>query len=154
MINAPKRCNNGGYASGLERDNGLRLEKQGVTFWYESGPCEIHYTMKVRKGKCGECGESKNIVTEHLYTCDFVFVSKSGKHIYVECKGHPLAWNGKARSKHQAIKKQFPEMDLRFVFNNKHAKISKGSKTTNAEWCKRQGFECASGLIPLKWLEE
>lgn len=153
MINAPKRCNNGGYASGLERDNGERLEKHGATFWYEEGPCVIHYKLKVRKGVCDECGGT-HIYTQHKYTCDFVVETKSGKHIYIECKGHPLAWDGKARSKHQAIKKQFPDMDLRFIFNNKHAKISKSSKTTNDQWCKRQGFQCASKLIPLAWLEE
>jgi hypothetical protein len=153
MINPPKRSDNQGYASGLERENGERLAKSGCTFWYEEGPCVINYKLKVRKGVCDTCG-SNHIHTSHVYTADFCFETKSGKLIYIECKGFPLAWDGKARSKHQAIKKQFPDMDLRFIFNNKHAKISKSSKTTNDQWCKRQGFQCASKLIPLAWLEE
>ena len=153
MINPPKRCNNGGYASGLERENGIRLEKSGVEFWYESGPCIINYTMKVRKAVCSDCSSS-DVVSHHKYSCDFAFISKSGKLIHVECKGHPLSWSGKTRNKHQEIKKQYPEMDLRFVFNNKHAKIGGKSKTTNDQWCQRQGFQCSSSLIPLAWIEE
>jgi len=154
MRNPPKRSSNRGFASGLESDNELRLVSSGVEFWYESGPCVINYTMPIRGGHCDECGNERSIVTHHSYTCDFVFISASGKQIYVECKGHPLAWTSKTRSKHQEIKKQYPEMDLRFVFNNKHASIGKKAKTTNAEWCKRQGFQCSSSLIPLSWLEE
>ena len=153
MINPPKRANNGGYASGLERENGIRLEKAGVEFWFESGPCVIDYVKRIRKAGCNDCG-STDVVSHHTYRCDFAFTSKSGKLIHVECKGHPLAWKGETRNKHQDIKKQYPEMDLRFVFNNKNAKISRTSKTTNAQWCKRQGFECASGLIPLALIEE
>ena len=153
MINPPKRKNNEGFASGLELENAKRLLDNGIEFWYEEGPCIIEYTMNVRKAECNDCG-SLHVVSKHKYSCDFVFTSRSGKQIYVECKGHPLGWTGKTRNKHQEIKKQYPEMDLRFVFNNKHAKISRTSKTTNAQWCKRQGFECASSLIPLKWLEE
>jgi hypothetical protein len=152
-MRAPRRADNGGYASGLEKTNGLVLEKSGLEFWYESGPCAISYTLPIRGGVCSECG-AKHVVSEHLYTADFAFRSKSGKLIIVECKGHPLAWTGKTRSKHQAIKKQYPEMDLRFIFNNKHGKISKKSKTTNAEWCRRQGFQCESNVIPRRWLDE
>lgn len=153
MHRAPRRADNEGYASGLERQNGILLEKSGLEFWYESGPCVIDYTTPIRKGKCSQCG-SHEVHSHHIYTADFAFKSKSGKLILVECKGHYLAWKGETRAKHQRIKKQYPEMDLRFIFNNKNAKISKSSKTTNAQWCKRQGFECASELIPKRWLNE
>ena len=153
MRQAPKRCDNGGYASGLERENGRVLEVSKLEFWYEDGPCNIEYTLPIRTGYCGDC-EGKNIVSRHHYTADFAFRSKSGKLILIECKGHPLAWTGKTRSKHQNIKKQFPEMDLRFIFSDKNKKISSSSKTTNTQWCKRQNFLCESRLIPQCWLEE
>jgi len=154
MINPPKRKNNEGFASGLERDNAKRLLKNNVEFWYEEGPCVINYTKNIRKAVCNDC-TSHNVVSNHIYTCDFVFISKgSGKQIYVECKGHPLAWKGETRAKHIDIKRQYPEMDLRFVFNNQNAKISKTGKSTNASWCKKEGFLCSSSLIPLAWLEE
>ena len=153
MRPAPKRCDNNGYASGLELENGRVLERSGLEFWYESGPCEIEYTLPIRGGHCLDC-EGKQVVSKHKYTADFAFRSKTGKLILVECKGHPLAWTGKTRSKHQQIKKQFPDMDLRFVFSDQHKRISSSSKTTNAQWCKRQKFLCASRLIPQAWLEE
>ena len=147
------RATNQGFASGLELRNHNVLEASGLQFWYESGECVIHYSLPVRVGECNDCG-GKSIITKHKYTADFAFISKSGKLIIVECKGSPWAWTGKTRSKHQAIKKQFPEMDLRFVFSNKHSRISKTSKTTNAEWCKRQKFLCETALIPQRWINE
>ena len=159
MKRAPKRSDNKGFASGLEKRNGDVLEREASAYWYESGPCVIHYSLPIVNHKveaaatCGTCG-SEDVRTHHLYTADFAFTSKSGKLILVECKGHPLAWTGKTRSKHQAIKKQFPDMDLRFIFNNKNGKISARSKTSNADWCKRQGFLCETNLIPQRWIEE
>ncbi len=158
MRQPPKRCNNEGYASGLERDNGKVLEralKRGdiKDFWYETGPCVIHYTKPLRGGKCTECDSSK-VHSNHLYTADFAYETLEGVIVLVECKGHYLAWTGSTRSKHQLIKKQLPDIELRFVFNNKNAQISKSSKTTNAQWCKRQGFLCESALIPRRWFNE
>jgi hypothetical protein len=153
MRSSPKRVDNQGFASGLELRNQNVLASSGLEFWYESGPCEISYSLVVRVGECNDCG-SKDIVTNHRYTADFAFRSESGKLILVECKGSPWAWTGKTRSKHQAIKKQYPEMDLRFIFSDKNSKISKTSKTSNAEWCKRQKFLCESRLIPQRWLKE
>lgn len=159
MRPAPKRSNNQGFASGLEKRNGDTLGRAGVEYWYEEGPCVIHYSLPIvnhkvdKSASCADCGSS-DVRTHHLYTADFAFTSKSGKLILVECKGHPLAWTGKTRSKHQAIKKQFPDMDLRFIFNNKHGKISARSKTTNADWCKRQGFLCETDTIPHSWINE
>lgn len=154
MKPAPKRCNNAGFGSNLERKNNEVLVKAGVEFWYESGPCVIPYTLPIRDGVCGDCGGSTNICSHHKYTADFAFTSKSGKLILVECKGHPYAWKGETRRKHQEIAKQYPDMDLRFIFSDKHSKISKGAKTTNAQWCKRQKFLCETGLIPKRWINE
>ena len=132
-MRAPKRSDNGGYASGLERENAKVLEASGLEFWYEDGPCIVEYIMPIRNGECNDCKSGK-VHSKHKYTADFAFRSKSGKLILVETKGHPLSWTGATRAKHQSIKKQFPEMDLRFVFCGLHKSVSK--------------------LIPRSWLNE
>jgi hypothetical protein len=150
---APKRKDNNGFASGIERNVNEQLKKSGLDFHYEDDECKFIYNKKLRLGKCNTC-DSHDVVEQHVYTCDFKFISKSGKEIWVEIKGHPLAWKAETRAKHIAIKEQYPDRDLRFVFTDKEAKIKKGAKTTNSQWCKQKGFKCASRLIPKAWLEE
>lgn len=58
------------------------------------------------------------------------------------------------RQKHLYIKKQYPHLDIRFVFDNPNGKIYKGSKTTYADWCRKYGFQFAKKLIPAEWLKE
>ena len=150
---APKRSDNAGYASGLERRNVEYLKKLGVNFEYESENCKFIYRKKVRLGRCATCGSS-DVHEEHLYTCDLMVLTKSGKRIFIEIKGGGYGWTGATRAKHIALKKQFPDVDFRFVFSNANQKIGKNSKSTNATWCKRYGFKCASELVPKSWLEE
>ena len=46
-----------------------------------------------------------------------------------------------------------PGIDLRMVFQDPYKKISKKSKTTYAQWCKRYGIKwCAFHAIPIDWL--
>jgi len=85
------------------------------------------------------------------YTPDFIITTRSGKTIYVETKGRFLTED---RQKHLLIKKQYPDMDLRFVFSNSNNRISKRSKTTYAKWCEDKGFLYADKYIPQEWLEE
>lgn len=71
--------------------------------------------------------------------------------IFIECKG----WFRPAdRSKHLCIKFQRPELDIRFVFSNPNAKLSTKSKTTYADWCKKNGFLYAKQIVPRMWIEE
>lgn len=58
------------------------------------------------------------------------------------------------RSKHLCIKFQHPELDIRFVFSNPNAKLGKGSKTTYAQWCDKNGFKWAAKDVPLAWIKE
>lgn len=155
-----KRKDNAGYASTLERRNAEYLERAGVEYFYESGPCLIGYTLPVRKGECDKCGHKK-VRSHHSYKCDLAFYTKSGKLILVECKGSPRAWNGEARTKHQEIQKQYPthlacgtEYELRFVFSNANAPMGRGAKTTNRQWAEKNGFKCASYEIPSHWITE
>jgi hypothetical protein len=79
------------------------------------------------------------------YTPDFVLPNG----IIVETKGRFVVAD---RQKHLFVKAQHPELDIRFVFSNSKAKISKTSKTTYADWCTQHGFKYADKEIPNEWL--
>ncbi len=71
--------------------------------------------------------------------------------IIVEVKGR---FTSDDRRKHVAIKKQHPDLDIRFVFENSRRKLSKGAKSTYATWCERNKFLYADRVIPEEWLKE
>ena len=56
--------------------------------------------------------------------------------------------------KHLCIKKQHPNLDIRFVFTSSKAKLRKGSKTSYADWCEKNGFLYADKDVPQEWLDE
>ena len=120
-----------GYRSGLEKSVGEQLASTG---------------LKMGKDWEFECERIPYVGKHHTYPPDF----KIGN-VYIETKGRFLP---KDRSKHLLLKEQYPDMDLRFVFNNPQAKLNKGSKTTYAEWCIKHGFSYAKGVIPDSWLGE
>lgn len=119
-----------GYRSGLEDKVAKQLSDLGVEYEYEK--LKISY----------EVHESRK------YTPDFVILHNG---IIVETKGRFL---GADRKKHLLIKEQHPEKDIRFVFSNSKAKLSKGSPTSYADWCNKHGFLWADKLIPEDWLKE
>lgn len=71
--------------------------------------------------------------------------------IIIEAKG---LFETKDRQKHLLIKKQYPHLDIRFVFQNPKNTLYKGSKTTYADWCDKYGFKWATKLIPATWFKE
>lgn len=81
------------------------------------------------------------------YTPDYILPNG----IVVETKGRFVSAD---RQKHLAIQKMYPELDLRFVFQNPNAKINKGSSTTYAMWCERNGFLYAAKTVPMEWIAE
>lgn len=81
------------------------------------------------------------------YTADFVLDNG----IIVETKGK---FDAEDRRKHLEIKKQHPELDIRFCFSNAKAKLYKGSKTCYAEWCEQYGYKWCHRVIPQSWLQE
>lgn len=119
-----------GYRSGLEDRNVEHLNKNGVKYTYE--------TTKIKW-----IDPAKN----RTYTPDFVL--ENG--IIVETKGRFFP---KDRQKHVQVKKQHPDLDIRFVFQNSRDKINKGSKTTYGAWCDKNGFTYADKIIPVEWTEE
>jgi hypothetical protein len=117
-----------GFRSGLEGKVAKQLEVLGVKVEYE--------TTKV-----------KYVIPESLHTYTPDFVLPNG--IVVETKGRFVVAD---RKKHLLIKQQHPDLDIRFVFQNPKNKITKGSKTTYADWCIKNGFQYADKRIPDEWL--
>ena len=85
------------------------------------------------------------------YTPDFILYKKVGTPMYIESKGRFLTAD---KQKHILLRKQYPDLDLRFVFSNSNTRISKKSRTTYAMWCKKHGFKYADKFIPKEWLKE
>lgn len=118
-----------GYRSGLEDKVSKQLKESGVSFEYE--------TLKIQY----EVNETRR------YTPDFILPSG----IIIETKGRFVAAD---RKKHLLIQQQHSDLDIRFVFSNSRAKLSKGAKSTYAEWCEKHGFLYADKEIPKEWLHE
>ena len=135
MAKAVRRTNVGatsrgikhGYRSGLEDRISDQLKSLKVPFKYEE--FKIKY----------EVNEVRT------YTPDFELPNG----IIIESKGRFVPAD---RKKHLLVKKQHPELDIRFVFSNSRAKINKGSKTTYGDWCDKHGFQYADKLIPEEWI--
>jgi hypothetical protein len=118
-----------GYRSGLEENISAELTQHGI-----NGEYEQHKVKYIKPA------------TEHTYTPDF----RLPNGIFIETKGRFVTED---RKKHVLIKKQHPELDIRFVFQNSKNKIRKGSPTTYADWCKKHGFIYADKNIPQEWLD-
>ena len=117
-----------GYRSGLEEVISNKLAENNI-----DGEYEKHKIKYIKPA------------TEHTYTPDF----KLPNGIFVETKGRFVTED---RKKHVLIRKQHPELDIRFVFQNSKNKIRKGSPTTYADWCNKHGFKYADKVIPQEWL--
>lgn len=81
------------------------------------------------------------------YTPDFMLDNG----IIVETKG---LFDSEDRRKHLEVRRQHPSLDIRFVFSNAKAKLYKGSKTTYADWCDKNGFLWSHRVIPEEWLKQ
>jgi len=117
-----------GYRSGLEDRISKQLKALSVPVKYEE--------MKIKYA----------INEVRTYTPDFELPNG----IIIESKGRFVVAD---RKKHLLIKKQHPDLDIRFVFSNSRAKINKGSKTTYGMWCDKHGFLYADKLIPEEWIK-
>ena len=118
-----------GYRSGLEHQLSLYLDEHKVKYDYENIKIEWED------------------LAYRTYTPDFILYNG----IIIETKGRFLAAD---KRKHIAIKKQHPKLDIRFVFTNSRAKLSKGAKSSYAEWCIKNGFRYYDRIIPEDWLKE
>ena len=128
-MNRRARALKAGYRSGFEDDVAKELRLKDIEFTYEKEKIKW-VDLKVR-----------------TYTPDFVLSNG----LIIETKGRFVAND---RRKHKEIAKQFPELDIRFVFQNSRAKLYKGAKSSYADWCKKYGFQYAEKTIPDDWLKE
>jgi len=116
-----------GYRSGLEDNISKDLKERGVKFEYE--------TFKIKY----------EVQENRTYTPDFILPNG----VIIESKGRFTTTD---RKKHLLVKKQHPDLDIRFVFSNSKGKLYKGSKTTYADWCEKHGFMYADKRIPDEWV--
>lgn len=118
------------YRSGLEEKLAEQLEGFGLPVVFEQ--FEVPYVIPE---------------SPHKYTPDFVLPNG----IIIEGKG---IFDSDDRKKHVLIREQHPQLDIRFVFTNSKAKLYKGSPTSYATWCEKNGFKYADKTIPKDWLVE
>tara|TARA_R110000851_G_scaffold314274_1_gene476233 strand:+ start:685 stop:1131 length:447 start_codon:yes stop_codon:yes gene_type:complete len=118
-----------GYRSGLEVKVAESLDSIGQKYRYEKVKIEWED------------------LSYRTYTPDFVLTNN----IIIETKG---LFTSPDRRKHVQIKKQHPELDIRFVFTNSKAKLYKGAKNTYGQWCIQKGFKYYDRIIPEDWLTE
>jgi hypothetical protein len=124
-----RRHHRGAYRSGLE---------DGLAEFLEGVQQEVRYEkLKI------EWEDLKY----RLYTPDY----ELDNGIIIEAKG---LFTPDDRRKHLEIKKQHPELDIRFVFSNAKAKLNKGAKTRYFEWCEKNNFLWSHRIIPKEWLQE
>jgi hypothetical protein len=81
------------------------------------------------------------------YTPDFVF---PGSNIVLEAKGFLSREN---RKKYLTVQKMYPEIDLRFVFQDAKQKL-KGSQKSYAQWCESKRLKWSHGTVPEEWINE
>ena len=113
------------FRSNFEKVIDAQLKRAGISYGYET--------------------EKLGYVLEKTYTPDFILHNG----IYIEAKGY---WEPADRTKHLAVRKANPFVDIRFVFQNPWNKLSKRSKTTYGDWCDKHNFQWAHQRIPEKWL--
>ncbi len=116
--------------SGLESKTMEDLAKRGVPYRYE----------EVRVGY-------EKPASRHKYTPDFILDNG----IIVETKG---LFDSDDRKKHELVRKQHTDLDIRFVFSRSASPIRKGSKTTYGAWCAKLGIPFADKVIPQAWVDE
>jgi hypothetical protein len=119
-----------GHRSGLEDKVSDELKSKGIDGEYEKH--QIQYTKPA---------------TNHTYKPDF----RLPNGIFVETKGR---FTLEDRKKHLLIKQQKPDLDIRFVFQNPNAKLTKKSKTTYGMWADKNGFKWSNKDIPQEWINE
>lgn len=121
--------------SGLEEVVFTYLKKNKLSFKYE-GLKITYFQPEIKK----------------TYTPDFPI---KGSFI-IETKG---AFNSADRKKMKLIKKQNPQLDIRFIFSNSKTKIGKKSLTTYGKWCELNDFpyhciQSTKETFPNDWLKE
>ena len=115
------------FKSGFERTVAANLSSRNVRYEYEG--LEFPYVL------------------HGTYHPDLQLLDSG---IVVELKG---ILDRESKRKMAAIRKQYPDLDIRFLFMDGNKKIP-GSKQTHAQWAEKNGFKWAEREIPQEWLDE
>ena len=75
--------------------------------------------------------------SQHKYTVDWTLLNGP----FIETKGYLS--DHQERNKYVLLKQQYPDLDLRFVFDNPN-KLCGGTKMTHAKWAEKYGFKYCS----------
>lgn len=104
---------------------------------------ETKIYQQLKQSKLAFKYEGKKIpyVLARHYIPDFVIDTPTGC-LLLELKGY---LRPEHKAKMAAVKKQHPELDIRFIFYAKNAKYIK--------WCEKHSFRYAISTIPNEWLE-
>ena len=118
------------FASKFERDYAQQLTKLGLQWEYEAD--SFYWFPNPR-----------------IYRPDFKITKDDGTVYYVETKGF---FDPNSRAKMAAIKKQFPNIDIRMAFMDPNKKVTK-SKTgkTYSSWAEAVGYLWSSFCVPQCW---
>ena len=114
------------FRSAFEFNFATFLDKEQIPYEYET--IKFRYQPK------------KKTYTPDFYLPDY--------RMYIETKGRFVTED---RAKHLLMKEQYPDLDIRLVFQNAKEKLYKGSKTSYGEWCDQHGLKYAEGEMPLSW---
>jgi len=128
------------FASYAERDFAVDMDLKKIPWMYE--PEKLEYWPPPIKKK--------------VYTPDFKVRRKDGSSFLVEYKGYLRPGD---KTKMRLIRKQYPDLDIRFVFQNAYKFISKhvrvdGTRQMYHEWATTNGYKWAHGEMPDEWLTE
>jgi hypothetical protein len=126
---AHERALEKGYRSGLEDAIAEQIKARGLQVEYEG--FRLPFIQPAMK---------------RTYRPDFQLPNG----IIIETKGRLTSED---RKKHLWVKAAHPSLDIRFVFSNSKTKIRKGSPTTYAMWCEKNGFLYADKRIPEDWFK-
>lgn len=80
------------------------------------------------------------------YIPDFALTDQA---IFLEAKGW---FPPEDRRKLLLVKAQYPDLDIRLVFDNPNTRIGKKSQTDYGRWCAKHGFPYAERAVPPEWV--
>ena len=127
-----------------------KIRRDAIKHGYRSGlehTISVYLTELKQKYKYEALKIEWEDLTYRTYTPDFIINNRK----IIETKGRFLSAD---RKKHKAIKKQHPDLDIRFVFTNSRSKLQKGAKSSYGQWCDKHGFRYYDRIIPEDWLKE
>ena len=91
-----------------------------------------------------------------MYTPDFKIECEDGSYFWIEYKGY---LRDKEKTKMREIRKQRPDLNIRFVFEDALKPVAgarkrkDGTKQSHAEWAIKNGYRWANKFIPMEWLK-